>query len=117
MSRNRIFESNSPLALAVSNPTTPAAGDPVRWGVKAGVAEDAKNTVSGLTTVSFTGVYTLSVKGTTGSNSAVAVGDALYYVDADTPKVSKTTSGVLIGHAMEAVTSGATATIRVRLAG
>lgn len=60
------------------------------------------------------GVFTCSVKGIDGSgNSAVAVGDPLYYVAADTPNVSKKTAGFLIGYALETVGSSATATIRV----
>jgi hypothetical protein len=46
-------------------------------------------------------------------NSAVAVGDEIFYVDADTPKLSKKSSGYKFGIALEAVTSGETATINV----
>lgn len=118
MATNKVYEDNSPLSVTVSNPTTPAAGDPVRWGAKAGVAVGDEDTGTGMTVVDFRGVYELSVKGIDGSgNSTVSVGDALYYVDGDTPHVSKKATGTLIGHAMEGVTSAATATIRVRLAG
>lgn len=118
MATNKVFETNSPLSVTVTNPTTPASGDPVRWGAKAGVATGDEDTDTGMTVVDFDGVYDLSVKAVDGSgNSAVAVGDALYYVDADTPKLSKKATGVLIGHAMETISTGSTATIRVRLAG
>lgn len=62
------------------------------------------------------GVANLSVKGIDGSgNSAVAIGDAIYFVSADTPKLSKKATGVLFGYAMEAINSGSTATIKVLL--
>lgn len=60
------------------------------------------------------GVYTCSVKGINGSgDSAVVLGDALYYVAADTPNVSKKATGFLIGYALAGVDAGATATIQV----
>lgn len=117
MATNIVRELGNQLAVTVSHPTTPASGGPVRWGVKAGVALIAEDT-DGKTVVKFDGTANLSVKGIDGSgNSAVAEGDALYYVDADTPPVSKKATGVLIGHAMAAVASAGTATIEVRLAG
>jgi hypothetical protein len=89
----------------------------VRWGVKAGVALCDEDT-DGKTVVKFDGCAELSVKGIDGDgNSAVATGDALYYVDGDTPNISKKATGVLIGHAIGTVGSSATATIEVRLAG
>ncbi|HEY9337898.1 MAG TPA: capsid cement protein, partial [Kribbella sp.] len=70
----------------------------------------------GTTSVDTAGVWNLSVKGVDGSgNSAVAVGDILYYVAADTPKLSKKATGVRYGYAMAAITSGSTATIPVKL--
>jgi hypothetical protein len=64
--------------------------------------------------VDFGGVYDLSVKGIDGGgNSAVAAGDILYYTDADSPPISKKATGVRFGYALEAVGSGATATIEV----
>jgi len=100
---------------ACSDPTTPASGDPVINGQVPGVALNAEDT-AGNTTVALDGDYNLSVKGVDGGgNSAVADGDLLYYVSADTPKLSKKTSGVRFGYARAAVTSGATATIRVQV--
>jgi hypothetical protein len=43
----------------------------------------------------------------------VAAGDAIYYVDADTPKLSKKASGYFFGFAIGTVGSGATATVEV----
>ncbi len=118
MAKNITRERGNQLAVTVSRPTTPASGDPVRWGAKAGVALINEDSVDGKTTVKFDGCARIPVKGINGGgNSAVAEGDALYYVDADTPPVSKKNSGTLIGYAMETVASGATATIETKLAG
>ncbi len=115
MATNRIFASSRRLRIAASNPTTPASGDPIRWGYRIGVAIDDEDS-GGDITADFGGVYDLSVKGVDGSgNSAVAAGDAIFYVDADTPKLSKKATGYFAGFALEAVESGATTTIKVAL--
>lgn len=112
---NYIADGNK-IVVACSNPTTPAAGDPVRFGELTGVAESAE-AADGTTVVVFRGVVDVSVKGVDGSgNAAVAVGDKIYYVDADTPKLSKKDSGRFFGYAMEAVASAGTDTINVLLA-
>lgn len=114
MAINERYEEGSPLSVVCTDPATPAAGDPVLVGQLPGVAltdEDA----AGNTTVDFEGVYTLSVKGTNGANAAIAAGDILYYVAANTPKLSVTNTGVRFGYAMEAVASGATSTIQVKI--
>ncbi len=118
MAKNIVREEGNQLALVASHPTTPTSGAPCRWGVKAGIALIDEDAADGKTTIKFNGTATISVKGIDGSgNSAVASGDALYYVDADTPPVSKKATGVLIGHAIGTVASAATSTIEVRLAG
>lgn len=121
MATNEVFDPGDNLSVTCSHPTTPASGDPVRYGELVGVAQTDERT-DGTTSVTFRGVHLLSVKGVDGGgNSAVAVGDKLYYVDADTPPISKKTSGRFVGHAVEAngnagtVGAGATATIPVRL--
>jgi hypothetical protein len=117
MAKTIVRELGNQLAVTCSHPTTPTSGNPVRWGVKAGIAL-IDEAADGKTTVKFDGTALISVKGIDGSgNSAVAEGDALFYTDADTPPVSKKATGTLIGHAMAAVGSAATATIEVRLAG
>lgn len=92
------------------------SGDPVVAGQLSGVATidaDSNNQA----TVDTEGVYDLSVKAIDGGgNSAVAVGDAIYHVAADTPKLSKKNTGVLFGYALEAINAGATDTINVKLA-
>lgn len=120
MATNRVFEAGDQLQLAATHPTTPASGGPCRYGEMVGVALTDEQ-ADGLTTIAFKGVFLLSVKGTTGSDSAVAAGDRLYYVDADSPPISKTTSGRPVGFAVATpgnpgtVGSGLTATIGVRL--
>lgn len=101
--------------LACTDPTTPASGDPVLVGQIPGVALVAED-AAGLTTIALDGAFNLSVKGVDGSgNSAVAVGDAIYYVTGDTPKLSKKTSGVLFGYALGTVGSSSTGTITVEV--
>ncbi len=116
MATNVTREIGNQLAVTVSHPTAPVSGDPCRWGEKVGVALADEDTVTGKTTVKFDGCATFSVKGVDGSgNSAVAVGDILYYVDADTPKLSKKATGVRFGYAAGTVGSGSTATITVEV--
>lgn len=106
-------------SVVVSHPAVPVSGDPVRVGEMTGIAltnEGDGGNAATETTVLYGGYYaTHSVKGVdAGGNSAVALGDKLYYVDADTPPLSKKVAGRFYGFAEGAVTSGATATIEVR---
>lgn len=114
MATNRRFSMGSPLSLTVPSPTV--SGDPVVLGTLPGVAITSYDAETGKATCALEGVWDLSVKAINGGgNSAVAPGDAIYYVAADTPKLSKKTTGVFFGHALEAVTSAATDTIMVRI--
>jgi len=103
-------------AVVCSAPTTPASGDPVICGQIPGVALAAED-AAGLTTIALNGVFTLSVKGETTTDAAVAVGDILYYDTAATPhKINKDSSnGVRFGYAREAVGSGVTAPVEVEV--
>ena len=115
MAKNLIYGEAKGLAVVCSDPTTPASGAPVRYGEMTGVALVDEND-DGETSVDFTpgNVWELSVKGVDGGgNSAVAAGDKLYYVDADSPKLSKKTAGRFFGFAKGTVGSGQTATIEV----
>lgn len=115
MAKNRIYENGRQLSLVATDPATPVAGDPLLVGQLGGVALTDER-ADGTTSVDTDGVYDLSVKAVDGGgNSAVAVGDVLYYVTADTPKLSKKATGVRFGYALEAITSGATDTINVKL--
>lgn len=112
MATNINYEDGDQISVACTDPATPASGDPVIFGQMPGVALTAERT-DGLTTIKRNGSALLSVKGTNGSNAAIAVGDILYYVSGNTPKLSATTSGVRFGYAGAAVGSGLTATIEV----
>lgn len=118
MATNLVRQPAEHLSVVCSNPTTPQTGDPVRYGYATGVAltdEGEGGNIATETTVDFSqAVWDLSVKGIDDDGgSAVAVGDTLFYVDADTPKLSKKVSGYFFGIALEAVNSAATATINV----
>ena len=115
MAKNMVFADGTKLSLVASDPATPKSGDPVVIGQIPAVSVTKERT-DGTTSVDTEGVWLLSVKGVDGvGNSAVAAGDILYYVAADTPKLSKKATGVRYGYALQAITSGATATIRVKL--
>ena len=116
MATNTTYMWTESLPLTCSAPTTPSSGDPVMCGQIPGVAladEDA----NGVTTVALDGVFALSVKGENNSgNTAVSVGDILYYEAGQTPPINKdSTSGIRFGYALGAVSSGATTTINVRV--
>src|SRR5262245_18011157 len=86
------------LSLPVTDPATPASGDPVRIGNMTGVAQTAKgdggNAAANTSVDLGPSVWNVSVKGVNDAgNGAVAVGDAIFYVDADTPKLSRKSSG------------------------
>lgn len=114
MATNKVFEHGDQLSLVCDDPATPASNDPVRIGLLVGVATTDER-ADGTTSVDLAGVYDLSVEADAG---AIAPGDELFYTDANTPKISNTGPGdASAGHALEAVTALATATIRVRLHG
>lgn len=114
MARNIVFEDfEDNLSVVCDSPATPASGDVVRIGDRVGVALTDERT-DGTTTVKFRCVAEVPVKGVNaGGNSAVAVNDVLYYVDGDTPHLSKKVAGTRAGLALATVGSGSTATIRV----
>ena len=118
MASNMTRDDTYRVSVVCSDPTTPASGDPVRYGLLTGVAlvnEGGGGNAATETSVDFgPREWLLSVKGVNDSgNSAVAKGDAIFYVDADTPKLSKKSSGYFFGIASVAITSGSTASIRV----
>lgn len=113
MATNTVHELGTNLEVAIASK---ASGDPCVVGQLPGVAETASEATTNRLVMQTVGVYRLSVKGVDGGgNSAVAIGDLIYYVEADTPKLSKKTTGVRFGYALEAVTSGATTTIKVKV--
>ena len=122
MATNLIKDPGRKLELAVSHPASPSSGDPVRVGQMVGVAlaDEGDDVVTSTNTLVDLGpaVYDLSVKAVDDSgNSAVAAGEAIYYVDADTPVLSKKQSGYFYGFALEGISSGQTDTINVLVLG
>ena len=93
------------------------SGDPVAIGNAIhGVAQTSYD-AAGKAVIDTEGVFDLSVKAVNDDgDSAVAIGDRIYYVAADTPKLSKKKTGKFFGIALEAIDSGETATINVKLA-
>lgn len=115
MASNQVYSDGDQFPVVCSQPAIPTSGDPVLVGQLPGVALTDEH-ADGTTTCTFAGVYNLSVQGIDGvGNSAVAVGDIVYYTAADTPKLGKKTAGVQFGYALAAVGSGATATIPVKI--
>lgn len=118
MAKNIIFEQGNRLSVTPTNGGA-LSGDPGLYGDLPFVAltDIAKGgNAAGKCSAQFRGVAELSVKGVNaGGNSAVVEGDVLYYVNGDTPKLSKKVAGTRFGVAMGAVASGQTATIRVRI--
>lgn len=122
MATNEVYAHHKTASLVCDDPATPASGDPVTCGQIPGVAltdEGDGGNGAAATTVALDGVFDLSVKGVNGSgNSAVAVGDIIYYVPGNTPKLSKAVGdagAVRFGYALGTVNSGATATILVKV--
>ncbi len=101
------------LDLTIANTTS---GMPVCVGQIVGVAETDTD-AGGKVRVATEGVYTLLVNAVNGSgNSAIAIGDKLYYVTGDTIKICKKDSGVLFGLALGTAEAGeSTESIDVKL--
>jgi len=119
MATNIIQEPGWSVSVACSHPAAPDAGDPVRYGVLTGVAltdeGDGGNAATDTTVYFGPCVVEMSVKAINDSgNSAIVVGDTIYYDDDDTPPLSKKATGnAFFGFAMEAVGSGETDTIKI----
>lgn len=116
MAANEKFHDARTLTLAPSNPTSLIkSGDPVRVGKLVGVAlEDQISTDP--VVVDLGGGYELTAKAINDAgNSAIIVGDDLFFVDADTPKLSKKSSGYFAGTALTGLGSGATGPVTVKL--
>lgn len=118
MATNIIYQPGEALSVAVTHPAEPESGDPVRYGELTGVAltdeGDGGNSATHTTVYFGPCVVEMSVRAINdGGNSAVAAGDVIYYVDGDTPALSKKASGRFFGIAAAAVTAGQTATIRL----
>lgn len=114
MATNEVFNPADLLSLPLTHPTSPVSGAPGRAGFITGVAQTSEDAAGDTTLALGLRVDDMSVKGVNDSgNSAVALYDPIFYVDADTPPLSKKNSGYFYGYALETVTSGSTSTIRV----
>lgn len=92
-----------------------SSGDIVAVNNLVGIAQQDSDT-NNYCTIDTAGVYDLSVKGHDGSgNSAVAIGQVVY-ADMANNRCDKDSSNPIAGIALEAVSSGDTATIKVLLA-
>ncbi len=116
MAKNIRFRPGDAISVVATDPAIPASGDPIMVGQIPGVAlknELADGTCSAILEC----VADLSVKGviTGPANQAIAAGDLLYYTAGHTPKLDKDVGGIRYGYALDAVTSGSTATIRVKV--
>lgn len=120
MATNEIFRNAQHLGLPVA--ATVKSGDVVTFTNIAGIAQTDYDARDGQATIWFDGGWELPV-----ANATYAIGDAIYAhatgggaptAGEKAPLIDKTaTTGVLIGHAIEAkTTSGGTGTLRVRLA-
>lgn len=116
MATNKVSEVSSRHTVPVVSGIT--SGDPVVFGSLVGVALTDRDS-SGNATVEFPYafcLFDLSVKAVNDAgNVAVAAGDQLFYIAADTPDISKKSSGQPFGVAFEGITSGGTDTIKVAL--
>ncbi len=112
MATNRKNEDGNRLYLEVGSGVS--SGDPIVVGQIPGVAlYDADS--SNKAVIQTDGVFDLTAEAVDNAgNSAIAVGDILYYDSAATIKINKdVTNGVRFGYAKEAVTAGSSGTIEV----
>lgn len=114
MATNRVKETGNRLSLPVPDGTV--SGDPLVIGDLPCVAVvDKSEWTTGDASVQTDGTFLLAVKGEDGSgNAAVSVGEAVY-IDTDGELNVDLTNGKKFGYALEAVNSGATATIEVKI--
>ena len=102
--------------VAASAPAAPVSGDPVLVGQIPGVALKDE-LADGTTPIQTNGNWRMSVKAENNAgNSPVAVGDILYYEAGQTPPLNKdNVAGIRWGYALEVISTGATATIIVKV--
>ena len=115
MARNETYPLGRQLALAVTSPATPASGDPVIVKNLGGVALEAKNATTGLTSVKFDGVFTLPVANATAVGDVIggAAGSPVVLTGYATMALAVTAAAIVFGYALQ-VQAGA-GTIQVRL--
>lgn len=114
MATNRVRETGNRLSLPVPDGTE--SGDPLVIGELPCVAvTDADAWTEGAASVQTDGTFRFPVKGEgPGGNEAVSVGE-IVYIDTDGEMNTDETNGKRFGYALEAVDSGATAEIEVKV--
>ena len=110
MATNLRFDPGNQIVVAKASIT---AGAPVVFGQIPGVALTSTDTAGNIT-MKTDGVYLMSVKGADGSGNAAITAGAIIYLDSTELNVDST-NGVRWGYALEAVTSGATSSILVKV--
>jgi predicted RecA/RadA family phage recombinase len=113
MTTARVYKGDT---LTINLAAAANSGDPVSVGFIAGVALNKSLTSSPYTVVmARRGVFRVPVKGHNGAaNTAVNIGDRVYHTAGET-FVDVDSAAKPFGYALEAVTSGATTTVRVLL--
>jgi hypothetical protein len=105
--------------IPVTVGTGEVSGNPVLVGAAlVGIVEENADATTGaaILNVASDRVFTVTVKAIDGSgNSAVAVGDKIFIIMADTPHLSKKATGVLFGIAVTTLASGTTGPVDVML--
>lgn len=121
MAQNRIKKDGYRDSVVCSSPTTPASGDPIRYGDLTGVAltdESADGNASGYTSVDF-GPSVWNVYVDDDAATGIAVGDPIYYHDTATGSPAThlnnnaTSYDAFFGVAQETVSTNGTAQIKV----
>jgi len=111
MAKNRVYEDGRYLYVDVPEGTS--SGDPVVFGNIPGVAQIDRDS-DGKATIDTSGVYKLDVNGADDvGDAAISAGDVIYY-DGGILNVDAT-NGIRFGYALEAVASGATTNIKVKI--
>ncbi|MFZ5856776.1 MAG: capsid cement protein [Chloroflexota bacterium] len=114
MAKNIIYEPGYNQAVVVTDPATPASGDPVRFGALTGIAllDEGDGGAGATETVCNFGPFVADIP-VVAEAGAIAVGDALFYDDAIDGVNNDSTNGYFYGFALEAIGNGLTDTINV----
>lgn len=128
MAKNRVYEHGTRFPMNVSalngsgTGNLVLAGDPVAFGGTGasggfGAVAITDENASGIATIQTDGVYKLAVTGknTADADTAVAVGAVVYWDDSAGQLNLDGTNGIRFGYALDAVASGATTVVRVKL--
>lgn len=103
------------------NPDVPVpvgtlSGDPLLFGGDIPCVANIDRQDDGTASVCMVGSFDLTVKAINGSgNSAIAIGDKIYFDNAATPKLNKVATGIVFGRALTTLTTGTTGTVEVLL--